>query len=772
MSDEDDKAGEAQALEESQSPEAGDAEATSGALNEARYTAHGLWERGEWRRLVEMFGPERDAGTCVQISGYVVAAHLQLGEFAEARRALRRVLSKHPASRALVFDLLVSGVHNSLGRAALLGDLADEAWSHFSQAIFLLRPMLGNEAVPAVRQAIQGADLGLVQYNVSRNWIHVNPEVEPHSPPPGDALLPELLGKLESVISAVVREGHELRINGVQVLSGDDPFLAGKVLLGAAHLVADNSVGAARAVMRCRQLKRADSLFDHTEVASWGRLFFLMAIAKTRDAGLLEQCFSHERLLQLRNRLDWRDIVDDRTYTLLNRPSNFYQVAFGIAQLRFQLGWEDARSSFEILERMQQQYELQANEHGFMDETAGGGRYDRYSILLVAEIAHRFREAGIPFLGRLRHRLRRSAELVLANLNAQGIGFQYGRSIGAYGDTAFLEILSAAAWHGVLSPEESHAGFAFCCVSTARFLNFWWDDKHGCVNLWEDGRAADPYRHKGRMLGETLSLLHQHIYTHQIWRHLGHREEHIKLDALHVWMGAQPPSQLTWFRSAENDGDQLALFTRREGSRVFSLPLVNGGEYQGSSAYLPIPYSDGLIQSAPGEDVPQLVPKLILDDGRQLMPVGRYAQIRYHGQRRVKIRWVVPKLSRVDRADDTDDSESGAEVLVGLTAGRVSYLVKLLREDEPWAGELRMDFISPAPPAAEPPNARPGRHDFAFDGGALKKLCLLGFDEVVWQPENKLGTPTGGAAGMLRATRYVRNRDLPIIVGWRMHFQE
>ncbi len=33
------------------------------------------------------------------------------------------------------------------------------------------------------------------------------------------------------------------------------------------------------------------------------------------------------------------------------------------------------------------------------------------------------------------------------------------------------------------------------------------------VNLWEKGRRTDDYRGKNRILGENLSLLHQHIAT-------------------------------------------------------------------------------------------------------------------------------------------------------------------------------------------------------------------------------------------------------------------
>ena len=36
--------------------------------------------------------------------------------------------------------------------------------------------------------------------------------------------------------------------------------------------------------------------------------------------------------------------------------------------------------------------------------------------------------------------LRKSVDLILPQLNVDGKGFNYGRSIGPYGDTAFMEV--------------------------------------------------------------------------------------------------------------------------------------------------------------------------------------------------------------------------------------------------------------------------------------------------------------------------------------------
>ncbi len=57
--------------------------------------------------------------------------------------------------------------------------------------------------------------------------------------------------------------------------------------------------------------------------------------------------------------------------------------------------------------------------------------------------------------------LRKSVDLMLPRLNARGEGFEYGRSIGTYGETAFLEVLTAAAKLDVLTLKEKAMAYAF-----------------------------------------------------------------------------------------------------------------------------------------------------------------------------------------------------------------------------------------------------------------------------------------------------------------------
>src|SRR5262249_10233844 len=137
-------------------------------------------------------------------------------------------------------------------------------------------------------------------------------------------------------------------------------------------------------------------------------------------------------------------------------------------------------------------------QFGFSDETAGEGRFDRYSILLIAEICERFVETGLTVPPELKRMLRKSAELALATASSTGEGFSFGRSIGAYGETAELEILSIAAYLDVLSAEEKQYAYAYATRIVARYVEFWYDSTLHSVDLWGKGRRTDAYRGENR----------------------------------------------------------------------------------------------------------------------------------------------------------------------------------------------------------------------------------------------------------------------------------
>src|SRR6202521_1626007 len=270
--------------------------------------------------------------------------------------------------------------------------------------------------------------------------------------------------------------------------------------------------------------------------------------------GLLSEAVSDSTVANLKKRLTFCDVFGpDGTGSLdtcppagtpidmdsLNNAQNYYAVAFGIAGLRQKLGWDNPTFSSKtdptiatlaardaLLQKLLTHYRNDSSG-GFSDEASNKpknnlkyydqARFDRYSVLLIGETTERIFEMGIQttITPEIKAYIRKSVDLIWPQLNAEGKGFNFGRSIGPYGDSSFMEVLTAAANAGVLSPEEKDVAYAYITQAARRYATFWYDTTlpTPSVNMWVKGRGTDTYRGKPRALGENFSLLHQYIYV-------------------------------------------------------------------------------------------------------------------------------------------------------------------------------------------------------------------------------------------------------------------
>jgi hypothetical protein len=442
----------------------------------------------------------------------------------------------------------------------------------------------------------------------------------------GDEIRDAVLNKLTHLISSVLVKENEFSLANIKIFDVNDPFLTGKLMQGFATVLSQVPESSSAQHILLTGINKMAKLTTNKVNTSWGIYFYLTALLKFDQNGLMHVLFSYQQLNALRNTLHWKNFINEKNYQLINKPNNYYQLAYSIACLRFQLGWDSAEAIDIFLNKMIKHYEECPGISGYADETDGQGRYDRYSVLLIAEIAHRFRENGLPLTLQLKKWLKRSAELVLMHANNEGVGFQYGRSIGPYGDSLVNEVLSIAAWNDVLSAEEKKMAFTYSYLSTKRFLDFWWDDSLGCVNIWFKGRKTDDYRGKHRILGESLSLLHQHIYTTEIWSSLGFAAADISIESYNQWQSQLPRFQV--FEFAKGINNYLVAIYRAKG-KVFTLPLVNGDLFYDKSFYLPIPYNNKCIQGIPDRSLNILVPKLTLPDGAEVMPICWFDNVKF-----------------------------------------------------------------------------------------------------------------------------------------------
>jgi len=135
-----------------------------GALAQAKTQ----WFFGEWGALVRI-GPktlyehaERD-----RLALLIGSAHAQLGSFDEAREHVHLAL-KWGCPPRLVAEVLVAGVHNSLGRAASVTGKQERAQKHFESAVMI--EAFGSEGrlISDARRGNQLSQLGLPGHSATQ----------------------------------------------------------------------------------------------------------------------------------------------------------------------------------------------------------------------------------------------------------------------------------------------------------------------------------------------------------------------------------------------------------------------------------------------------------------------------------------------------------------------------------------------------------------------------------------------------------------------------
>ena len=587
------------------------------------------------------------------------------------------------------------------------------------------------------------------------------------APPPMDETVAgRILPRLEAQLQALAAEKGDMTLDGVRVFDGHDKFLPGKIAVGMAYaLLATPRTDPRFAAYLADFRNLADLTVDQPN-DTWGIYYYVEALWMLKKAGLLDQAVSPDTLAKLKIKLDWRTFVRP-DLTLIDLPNNYYGVAFSVARLRNLLGWEDGQASDQLLAKMLDHYRRYSGRFGFADETDGEGRFDRYSVLLIGEIAQRFIETDTPPPPELKVWLRKSVDLMLPRFNQRGEGFEYGRSIGAYGETCFLEVMTAAAKYGVLTPREQAMAYAFSSRIAARYADFWYDPQMGSVNLWRHGRRTDDYRGLNRILGENLSLGRQYIYTDAIWNDLGFRGR-APDPTYAAWLRGLPKRTVTWF--AKGQYDRL-LVTLRDGDRVIGLPLINGGAGEHmTNPYFPVPFSPGLLSGVADSQAPNLVPRLTLADGSALMPLAFFKQVRVSGRGvATRVTWRQTELDRMGQKPPVADGRLSVRTRYAFSPGRIT------RTDEfrPTAGAVELkavdlEFGSYSNGAVVEGGAT------RFAGGGVTTFKVDGLDgcasEPFARPEDG-HTPVGPLASRIVCRSGPMRLKRPFVVRWTMTYR-
>jgi len=588
----------------------------------------------------------------------------------------------------------------------------------------------------------------------------------PQPVPPYDSTVRQrILAQEEGLLVDLVKQGRQLAIDGEPVFNGSDKFLPGKIALALSDYLVSLPPDDPRLPAYLDDYRRIARLTVDDTNHTWGIYYYLLALWELKKAGLLPRAVDPETLAHLRRTLDWRSFVDPKTYTVIDLPNNYHNVAFSVARLRHALGWEGAEAELRLYARMAAHYRQYSGRYGFADETNGEGRFDRYSVLLAGELANHFLETGGKPPAEVLGWLRKSAAVMMARLHANGAGFEYGRSLGPYADTAVIETLTAAARLGILSKSDEALAYAYASSAALRYADFWIDRRTGSVNLWDGGRRTDDYRGKFRILGENLSLAHQFAYTDRAWNALGYRGVPPMRDFAAA-LRSRPYQKVTWFARGEYD---RLLVTQRDGCHVIGLPLINGGPTQHMhNPYFPIPFSRGMLAGVPDGTAPLLVPRFTLADGSALMPLV------YFRDAHVSFK---DGTTLVQYRQDALDRMGGKAPVPDRRLSVVTRYV--FRHDE----ITRTDTFTPAEPLSLESirlelgtfssDARTAGNDTVFKHGDITSFSVAGLAQCSVRPlhdERRYETDTGPMKSLVTCTSGPQRISSPITIRWSLRY--
>jgi hypothetical protein len=576
--------------------------------------------------------------------------------------------------------------------------------------------------------------------------------------------------QLDHLFNLLSAQKLQLVMDGTPAFNGNDKFLPGKIAIGLGDLLLATPRSDPKFAAYLQGYRNMADLTVGMDNHTWGIYYYLSVLRSLQQAGLLEQAIAPATLARLRQQLDWRTFVTVPDYKLIKLPTNYYGVAFSVARLRYLLGWEDDSGAKQLLDKMLWHYKTYSGQFGFSDETDGEGRFDRYSILLIAEICERFIETGLPVTPELRALLRNAAKLALNIANPAGEGFSFGRSIGAYGDTAPLQILSVAAYLGELTPAEKQHAYAYSTRVVARYVDFWQNSQMQSVDLWGQGRRTDAYRGKHRILGENFSLLHQLVAANRLWNQAG-LENQAPADDLAAWLDAtQPRFSLTWF--AHGDYDR-ALAIYRDKGHVFSLLMVNGGAGQyANSPYYALPYANNLVAGVAdsGGAHPQLLPRLTLADGSQLLPASYFKAIQNtQADSRQEVSWRQDELARLGGPAPVKDARVQVQTHYSFGDGSITRSDTFSAAQPLAPAQLSLEFAA----FSDGASVTDGQH-IRFQQGAVYAFDVEGAANCTVRStkgEDAFKSPTGPMATHVQCALERVTLDKPLTVRWTLRYR-
>lgn len=429
----------------------------------------------------------------------------------------------------------------------------------------------------------------------------------------------KILPHVKELCRRIYWEGDTMTLDGITCFPEGQDFLHGTVISGFVQVMESLPKNTQEykewLAMTQTMIQKNSGKFMNT----FGILEFLLSIYELKSMGVYQQIVDEDLEVVLKKNLHWNVFIDEKTMRFKRpRANNYYGVAYRIALLREFFEWDTQKNSSVLLDRLFEHVHTGPDGSIFMDESDDEGRYDKYSFTIASELCELHGLTGSPLPDKLKQMLKQSMATHMLLAGNQGVGFTYGRSVGANATGAILEIMPLAMQYGL------HDDLAFLhgiiMEAGKRMSEFWFSPKRSMFNLWDDGRRTDGYRGKHRILEVNLDMSLKMIRANKCLKALGwHKVKPCEEQVYQKKCVALPPYRMIRFQQNEYD---RCLFIIRMAGRVVMLPVINGSRnWYDHVAYLPIPSSIDLMMGPANARGMYMVPMIQMVDGKRIAPI-------------------------------------------------------------------------------------------------------------------------------------------------------
>ncbi len=417
-------------------------------------------------------------------------------------------------------------------------------------------------------------------------------------------------------------QGEGIEYLGVKLFDEPSKFVKGAFFNDCSHLCAyykrtddprfDNAV---------ERLHFAAKLIAGDHVGTWGKTSTLHGMCILKQNGL-DNIITPDELAGIEEKTRYDDFLDKKTVTLKGAPTNYYQVAMACAGMREMLGFENDGYCEKLKDKL---FSIMSgfSDTGWMDENPPYGRFDRYTMMICAELSDTLYYIGIDTPEFAKVNLRNACDLALACANPRGDGIIYGRSLSVHGDCGFLEIMSTAARLGMISDEQLPTAMAYSRAILEKTFDFWYDKDRHSFDLWFCGRTTNGYRQIARLMEVNLDMCNHMLTTLANFEAAGLADIDIPDTFPENPHKIGNPYKVQF--SFENEKNRT-LYTFVQDGKLIQLPLINPGNMSLCAAYQPFPASVKELEASPESSIPWLVPRFEIE-GQKYLPIGFYSEI-------------------------------------------------------------------------------------------------------------------------------------------------